>query len=148
MDDHRRQHKEVKVSVLKPGPIRHESLPPEMLETLKALYDSVGRYMDPTREQWELGFMRDANPAREMEGWSKIAFAWREYHLRYTGGDRLDDVAEKQIVGFLVLLSRGVTNVPESKLPETTKQRLHSCYLNAANDTEREPGPTPAKHMG
>ena len=138
MDDHRRQHKEVKVSVLKPGPFRHESLPPEIHQTLSVLYESVGRYIDPTLEQWELGFMRDAHPEREVALWSKIAFAWREYHLRYTGGDRLDDVEEKQIVGFLVLLSMGVTNVPESKLPETTKQRLHSCYLNAANDTESE----------
>jgi hypothetical protein len=138
MDDHRRQYKEVKISELKPGSVQHESLPPEMLETLKLLYDSVGRYMDPTREQWELGFMRDANPGREMATWSKIAFAWREYHLRYTGGDRLGEVEEKQIVGFLVMLSMGVANVPESKLPETTKQRLHSCYLNAANNTESE----------
>ncbi len=37
-------------SQLRPGPIRHESLPPEMLAKIKAVFDVTGKYIGSTLE--------------------------------------------------------------------------------------------------
>ena len=55
----------VKLSELEEGPIRHE-LDPEAQKIARYTYNLVGKYVQPTLEQWELGFMRDAHPRREL----------------------------------------------------------------------------------
>lgn len=47
---------------LRPGPIRHESLSPELLERIRAVYDVIGTYLDTNLENFELDFMRDFHP--------------------------------------------------------------------------------------
>lgn len=49
-------------SQLRPGPIRHGSLPPKLLEQIEAVYDLIGPYINMTLEQFEIGFMRDMHP--------------------------------------------------------------------------------------
>ena len=49
-------------SQLRPGPIRHEALPPELLDKIKALFDVIGSFIGMTLEQFEIGFMRDMHP--------------------------------------------------------------------------------------
>jgi hypothetical protein len=51
---------------LRPGPIRNESLPPELLEQIKAVFDVIGPYINTTLEQFEVGFMRDMHPESEV----------------------------------------------------------------------------------
>ncbi len=126
--------KTVKTSDIKDAPIRHESLPPKMLKTLKLLYDDVGRYVQPTLEQWELGFMRDTHPEREVTAWCRIAFAWHDFHKRYHGDKRLRDEEEKKLVGALSMISCGITDVKELRLPESTGRRLLKCYLDAGDE--------------
>jgi hypothetical protein len=53
-------------SQLRPGPIRHESLPSELFEQIKAVYDVIGPYLGTTLEQFEIDFMRDMHPQREV----------------------------------------------------------------------------------
>jgi len=53
------KRKRVDPKKIKPGPIRNESLPPEMLERIKAVFDLIGPYLNMTLEQFEIGFMRD-----------------------------------------------------------------------------------------
>ena len=53
-------------SQLRPGPIRHRTLSPDLLEQIKAVYDAIGKYLDMTLEQFEVGFMRDMHPEREV----------------------------------------------------------------------------------
>ena len=53
---------------LRPGPIRHKSLPPKLLEHIEAVFDVIGPYLSTTLEEFEIGFMRDTqscgrNPA-------------------------------------------------------------------------------------
>ena len=36
--------------IVRPGPIRHESLPPELLEHIKAVFDVIGPYIGMTLE--------------------------------------------------------------------------------------------------
>jgi len=66
----------VDLSQLRPGPIRHESLPPKLLEMVKAVYDVIGQYLGMTLEQFEIGFMRDMHPERELAIWCSITKAW------------------------------------------------------------------------
>src|SRR6516162_10271846 len=40
---------------LRPGPIRHESLPPDLLGQIRAVYDVIGPYVGVTLEQFEIG---------------------------------------------------------------------------------------------
>jgi hypothetical protein len=47
---------------IRPGPIRNESLPPEMLEQIEAILNVIGRYIGMPLEQFEIGFMRDMHP--------------------------------------------------------------------------------------
>ena len=126
--------KTVKTSDIKDAPIRHESLPPKMLKTLGQLYDDVGRYVQPTLEQWELGFMRDTHPEREVRVWCGIAMAWHIFHKRHTGYERLRDEEEKKLVSALSMISCGTTDVKELRLPESTGRRLLECYLDAKKD--------------
>jgi hypothetical protein len=56
-------------SQLRPGPIRHQSLPPDLLKPIQAVYKVIGPYLDTTLEQFEIGFMRDMHPESEVAVW-------------------------------------------------------------------------------
>src|SRR5437773_1395038 len=76
---------------LRPGPIRHETLPPELLEQVKAVYDVFGSYIGMTLEQFEVGFMRDMHPESEVALWCSITAAWLAYHEKYLNDETLPD---------------------------------------------------------
>src|SRR6476659_6956030 len=78
--------KRVNPSELKEGPIRHPVLSPELLEQIGAAYEAVGPYLGTTLEQFEIGFMRDMHPEREVATWSNIAAAWHSYHEKHLAG--------------------------------------------------------------
>ena len=59
-------------SELRSGPIRHDSLPPELLEHVRAVFDVVGPYLNTTLEQFEIGFMRDMHPEDEVAIWCGV----------------------------------------------------------------------------
>ena len=58
--------------VVRNTPIRHESLPPEDLAVCAYTYRKVGKFVTPTLEQWELGFMKDTNPMDELAFWLRL----------------------------------------------------------------------------
>jgi hypothetical protein len=62
-------------SKLRPGPIRNESLPPALLDQIKAVFEVIGPYLGMTLEQFEIGFMRDMHPEREIALWFRVAKA-------------------------------------------------------------------------
>src|ERR1700735_1563810 len=64
---------------LRPGPIRHESLPSELLDQIRAVFDLIGSYIGMTLEQFEVGFMRDMHPESEVALWCSITAAWLAY---------------------------------------------------------------------
>src|SRR5215472_2835133 len=72
---------------LRPGPIRHESLPPDLLGQIRAVYDVIGPHIGMTLEQFEIEFMRDMHPEREVAIWCGIAKAWLAYHEDYLGNE-------------------------------------------------------------
>ena len=70
---------------LRPGPIRNESFPPELLDQIKAVFDVIGPYISMTLEQFEIGFMRDMHPESEVALWFRITKAWLAYHEDFLG---------------------------------------------------------------
>jgi len=113
---------------LVPGPIRHESLSPQLLEMIEAIYGEIGRYLGTTLEQFEIGFMRDANPEREVSIWASITAAWLAYHEKFLNGELLPDDEEKKLLGALTAVSTGVTDLERLAVPAETGKRLLECY--------------------
>ena len=61
------------------GPIWHSELRPFLAGWARKLYGRVGHHLCPTLEQWELGFLHDAQPQSEMFVWECIARAYEAY---------------------------------------------------------------------
>ncbi len=113
---------------LRPGPIRHGSLPPEMLERIKGVYDLLGQYLNTTLEQFEIGFMRDMHPEDEVALWCSITAAWLAYHEKFLGDKTLTDEEERRMLGALIAISAGVEDVSKLKVPVEVGRRLLECY--------------------
>ena len=86
---------------VKPGPIRHEGLSPQMEEVARFTYQAVGHLISPTFEQWELGFLRDSTPERELFLWLVITEAFNRAVADHP------DLDEMLIVGDLAAISAG-----------------------------------------
>jgi hypothetical protein len=121
-------------SELRPGPIRRQSLPPNLLEYVEAVYDVIGPYLDMTWEEFEVGFMRDANPSSEVAVWCNITAAWIAYHDKYMGDDMLPDEDERKLVSALAAISAGVEDVEALGLPVDVGRRLLECYEELGED--------------
>ncbi len=113
---------------LKPGPIRNDSLPEELLEHVRAVYDVIGPYLDTTLEQFEIGFMRDMHPEDEVAVWFSITAAWITYHEQHLGDDLLPDEDEKQLIGALIAISTGVEDAEKHGVSVDVGRNLMACY--------------------
>lgn len=117
---------QVDPSQLRPGPIRHDALSPELLEQVRAVYEVVGAYLDTTLEQFEIAFMRDMHPESEVAVWCSIAAAWLDYHQKFS--DVLPDEDEKKLLAALIAISTGVNDVDKLGVPVDVGRRLLECY--------------------
>jgi len=118
----------VKPSELKEGPIRHAVLPPKLLEQIGAAYETVGPYIGTTLEQFEIGFMRELHPEREVAIWSNVAAAWDSYHEKHLGGLIRPVAEEQKIVAALVAISSGVIDPLLLGLHPDVGRKLIACY--------------------
>jgi hypothetical protein len=112
----------------RPGPIQHESLSPELLEHVRAVYDVLGPYLATTLEQFEIGFMRDEEPESEVAAWCSITAAWIDYHEKHLDEEVLPDEDEKKLLGALIAISTGVEDVEALGLPADVGRNLMACY--------------------
>jgi len=115
---------------LRPGPIRNEALSPELLEQIRAVYDVIGPYVSTSLEQFEIGFMRDANPEDEVAIWCSITAAWLAYHEQHLDDDLLPDEDEKKLLAALITISTGVEDLAVLSVPPEVGQKLLDCYDN------------------
>ncbi len=69
----------VNIADLKPGPIRHESLDEADQAIARFTFAVLGHFQCPTFEQWELGFLRDMHPRRELAIWLRFSIAFLRY---------------------------------------------------------------------
>lgn len=119
---------------VRPSPIQHESLSPELLEHVRAVYDVVGPYLATTLEQFEIGFMRDMQPESEVAAWCGITAAWIAYHEQHLGDELLPDEDEKKLLGALIAISAGVEDAEALGVSVDVGQRLLACYDGLAEE--------------
>ena len=117
---------------LRPRPIRNESLPPELLDQIKAVFDVIGPYIGMTLEQFEVGFMRDMHPENEVALWFRITKAWLAYHEDFLANETLPNEGERKLLGALIAISTGVDDVAKLNVPEEVGHRLVRCYHDPA----------------
>jgi hypothetical protein len=103
-----------------------------LLAQIKAVYDAIGRYFNINWEQFEIGFMRDKNPEREMALWCGVAKAWLAYHEDFLANNRLPDEEERKLLRALVVISGGVEDASMLRVPEEVGRRLIQCYEDPA----------------
>ena len=121
-------------SQLRPGPVRNESLPPEMLEQIKAVFDVNGPYVNMTLEQFEIGFMRDMHPETEVALWGSITAAWLAYHGKFLDDNTLPDDEEKKLLAALIAISTGLKDVKKLGVPVDVGRKLLQCYDDLSQD--------------
>lgn len=119
---------------LRPGPIRNESLLPELLDQIKAVYDVIRPYLNMTLEQFEIGFMRDMHPESEVALWFRITKAWLAYHEDFLANETLPDEDERKLLGALIAISTGVEDVSKLNVAVEVGRRLIRCYHDPAGD--------------
>jgi hypothetical protein len=124
----------VDLRTLRPGPIRHESLPPDLLGQIRAVYDVIGPYVGMTLEQFESDFMRDMHQEREVALWCRIAKAWLAYHEDFLRNETLPNEEERKLLGALVAISTGVADVSKLNVSVEVGRRLVQCYDNPAGE--------------
>ena len=113
---------------VRPGPIRHDSLPPKLLEQIQVVYKYLRPYLDTTLEEFEIGFMRDAQPEAEIAIWCRITAAWITYHKKHLGNRGMPQENEKKLIGALLLISRGVEDAGVLGVPSEVGNKLLDCY--------------------
>jgi hypothetical protein len=64
---------------LKPGPIRHEQLPPSLIARIEALRSTLQDVYPMSMAEWLDGFQRDAHPEPEVQWWERLARRYVEY---------------------------------------------------------------------
>ena len=121
---------------LRPGPIRHDSLPPELLKQVQVVYKYVGPYLGTTLEQFEINFMRDAEPEGEVLIWSSIAAAWMDYHKQHLDDELLPEADEKKLLAALIAISTGVEDVETLGVPVEVGRKLLACYDALGEESE------------
>jgi hypothetical protein len=121
---------------IRPGPIRHESLSDELLEQVRSIFEIVGPYLDTTLEQFEINFMRDAEPEGEVLIWSVIAAAWMDYHKQHLDDELLSDEDEKKLLAALIAISTGVKDAEAFGVPADVGKKLLACYDALGDELE------------
>jgi hypothetical protein len=122
----------VNPKAFRPGPIRHDSLSPDLLDQIRAVYEVIGLYIGMTLEQFEVGFMRDMHPECEVGLWFRISKAWLAYHEDFLGNETLVNEEERKLLGALIAISTGVDDVSKLGVPVDVGSRLVQCYDDPA----------------
>jgi hypothetical protein len=134
----------VPLDELRDAPVRHETLPPDLLQKIRVLFKAVGRFVYDeayTCQQWEEGFRHDNRPEREVKVWTRIMAAWAKYHGLYLGGKLGTYKFEHRLVGALVGIS---VQADELRVPPLVEQRLRDCWENPLPEEEDEQGGLPS----
>jgi hypothetical protein len=91
---------------LKPGPIRHKALTNKQLERVRLIYACLGPFIETPFEQFELNFLRDMHPEREIKIWSCIALAHQKFLKQKPDASEAE---VRQAFTGLLLISMGAT---------------------------------------
>src|SRR5262249_25418081 len=102
---------------MEPGPIRHETLPQELLEEIRAVHDVLGDYLNMTLEEFTQGFQRDESPETEIGLWLGITAVWIAYHEEYLNDEVMAPHDERRLLSALIAISSGETDAAKLGVP-------------------------------
>jgi hypothetical protein len=109
---------------LKQGRIRHEKgLSPLLTELARGLFQRAGHYVYPSFEQWELGFMRDLHPWREILIWEAICRAYEVYVAKHP-----EATNDTKIVPAIAAISSGGTLEKEPEKSQELQELLREAW--------------------
>lgn len=103
--------------------LQHQSLPADLVDMCRWIYTIVGRYVVPTLEQWEIGFLCDLRPRLQIYDWYRIAHAFITWHAR-----RNLPLRSPKEEGLLVAM---LANLDRICSPEEEEEQafLRDCYM-------------------
>ena len=93
-----------KISDLRPGPIRHEELPPDLVDRIRAFKEVLGDVEPSSLEGTIENFQRDMHPEREVEIWERIARAYKDFITRHAISDFQ---TRSDVFGVLLTIANG-----------------------------------------
>ena len=102
----------VDADALTPGPIRHHTLPDPLLDRVRAVHSTIRDVYSVPLEQFEVGFMRDGHPEKEVAVWERITAAFEKVTRA------MPDLDRKAALRTLLAYSMGALTAAERAKPE------------------------------
>jgi hypothetical protein len=102
---------EVDAESIKSGPIRNRSLPDPLLRRVKAIHARLKGMYNVNLEQFEVGFMRESHPEREVAVWERIVSAFERVMAT------MPDLDRKMVLRTLLAYSLGGLKLEEHADP-------------------------------
>ncbi len=120
------------------GPLQHESLD-EFLPVLRWTWRHMSPYFPyKAFEEWERGFLQDANPAKEVAIWSKATYAFLEFAHRNPRADK------KALFAALVSAINGRADKIK---PKAVARQLEKLFRNSPRALANMKNFTPDGHF-
>ncbi len=100
----------------------------ELREQIRAIHEVVGRYFKSSLEEFEAGFLRNAEPESLVAMWSGVTAAWIAYHEEYLDDQVLPHADEQRLISALIAIAAGVDDASKLGVPLEVGQRLLECF--------------------
>lgn len=105
--------RKAKLSDLKAGPIRHETLPDDFIQRVRDFKQALAEVETSSIESTLENFQRDAHPEQELILWEHIA---KMYQWTIVANAGLSLPQKKEVLGLLIGLSMGQRDFSHIKL--------------------------------
>jgi hypothetical protein len=105
----------VNVDAIKPGRVRHPTLPEPLLRRIRVVHERIRGVYDLTLEQFEVAFMRDADAEGEVALWERIAAAFDKASLE------LPDLDGRMVLRTLLAHSMDALTSQEQADPDVRR---------------------------
>ncbi len=131
------ERKLIPLSSLVSGPIRHATLPADLLIRIQNIHHVINEVFPRTLSERINDFRHDMHPEREVAVWEKIVSAY----LKLTSGQVLDLGEKREIFSALFLSSNiGLSEQDFAKYQYVTHQMIEDAWKNVVpkiNDNEQ-----------
>jgi hypothetical protein len=117
--------KQIPLSDIQPGPIRHPVLPGDFIERVKVFKATLGDADGASIDQTIDNFRRDVRPESELVIWERIASTFAAYLSRNPTTDR---AIRKEIFSVLLGASAGLEEFEDMK--HLSEQQIEQLILN------------------
>lgn len=100
----------VKASDLRPSPLQRESLTQQQEEAARAIFEYLSPYLATTFEQFEINFLREADPDAEIQVWYLMAVIHSSFLEVHPDASEDDG---KDVFSSLLVISMGGDSKPK-----------------------------------